>query len=286
MDASSPPFDKPLGLFLQGGGALGAWQAGVLEALSAARVDFDHVQGFSIGALNGSAVAFGRLPETLALWRELDGWALKFAPRLNPFALCSVDPLKAFLDGARDEDTAKSRLVKNYTVVSASVTDGVPVNARFTPGGRDGWDGPLVEHAVASCAIPVVFPPVDLDYRGRRVRLVDGGVPVAAPLDFSPLAASAAVLVVEMVRADEVGTFRWTPWRMIDQKARDVSRRLVDEAVKPLIAAGKPVYRLCPSRALKPMMLDFRARGLSQMLAQGAADGRAFLASPASFLAR
>lgn len=287
MTGSSPVFNRPLGVFLQGGGALGAWQAGVLDVLTKRGVVFDRVMGFSIGSLNGSAVAFGRLDEALARWRVLDWDAIRPAPRLYPFSLCSTEPLRAFLDHAADEEGAKSRLVSELTIVAACPSEGAPVNATFAPGGRT-WDGPLVEHAAASCAIPLVFPPVDLSYRGRDVRLVDGGVPMPRPLDFAPLAGCADVLVVEMVRADELGNSFWTPWRSLEQRCRVASRRLVDEGLQPLLNSDRPprVFRLAPSTRLEPMMLDFRKAGLLKMLAQGSRDAEAFLASAAPFQVR
>jgi NTE family protein len=276
-------FSRPLGVFLQGGGALGAWQAGALEVLDAAGFRFDAIMGYSIGALNGAALAFGRLDEGLAHWRRLDGGALRLRPRLKPFGLFSPEPLRSFLDHARDDESAKASLKAEFTVVTAFSAESTPVNARFTPGGKDGWDAPLVEHATASCAIPVVYPPVEIRYRGRLMRLVDGGVPMRRPLDFSPLAGCADVLVLEMVRADEMGRRALAPWRAIDQSAREAGRRLVDGGVSGLfLSAARPprVFRLAPSRRLAPMMLDFRAPGLAAMLAQGADDARAFLAAP------
>ncbi len=270
---------RPLGIFLQGGGALGAWQAAVLEVLSSAGLQFDAIMGFSIGAINGSALAFERLPEALARWRALNGGALRLRPRLSPLSLCSIAPLRAFLEAARDDEAAKAALRRDLTIVTACLAERAPINARFTPGGRGGWDGPLLEHAAASCAIPLVFPPVDLSYRGRRLRLIDGGVPMRAPLDFAPLAGCADILVVEMVRADEVGRREWTPWRSIDQRCREAGRGLVDEGLEPLLRASRPprVHRLAPSRRLEPMMLDFRAAGLARMLAQGTEDAKSFL---------
>jgi NTE family protein len=50
-------------LVLQGGGALGAYQAGVYEALAEAGVHPDWVAGVSIGAINGALIA-GNPPET------------------------------------------------------------------------------------------------------------------------------------------------------------------------------------------------------------------------------
>jgi len=268
------------GLFLQGGGALGAWQAAALEALVLAGQRFDVIMGFSIGAVNGSALAFDRLPEAMARWRALSAGALRLSPRLSPLSLCSIDPLRAFFEPARDEAAAKVALRCDFTVITACRAENAPINARFTPHARDGWDGPLIEHAVASCAIPLVFPPVDLSYRGRAVRLIDGGVPMGAPLDLAPLARCAEILVVEMVRAEDLGTRWWTPWRDIDQRCREASRSLVDEGLAPLLRSANPprVRRLAPSRRLEPMMLDFRKAGLAKMLAQGAADAHAFLA--------
>ncbi len=270
------------GLFLQGGGAHGAWQAGALEALVAGGLRFDAIMGFSIGAVNGSALAFDRLPEAMARWRALSGEALRLRPRFGPaLSLCSIDPLRDFFAPARDEDAAKASLKCDFTVVTACLAENAPINARFTPLARDGWDGPLLDHAVASCAIPLVFPPVDVTYRGRALRLVDGGVPVRAPLDFSPLAGCEEIVVVEMVRAEDIGRRFWTPWQDLDQRCREAARSLVDGGLAPLLKSASPprVRRLAPSARLEPMMLDFRKKGLAKMLAQGSVDATRFLAS-------
>lgn len=281
----SEAFRRPLGIFLQGGGALGAWQAGALEVLEAAGLRFDAVMGYSIGVVNGTALAFGRLGEALEHWRRLDAGVMRPSPRLSPLCLFSPQPLRSFFDRVSDEPRVREELKAELTVVSACAAEGEPVLARFTPGGRDGWDAPLVEHAAASCAIPLVFPPIDLHYRGRLVRLIDGGVPMPRPIDFSPLARCADVVVLEMVRADELGRRAWTPWRALDQGGREAGRWLVDEGVTGLLHRDNPprVFRLHPSRRLEPMMLDFRRAGVARMLAQGAEDARAFLAGPAKW---
>jgi NTE family protein len=55
------PFEC-LALLLQGGGALGAYQAGVYEALAEADLHPDWIAGISIGAINGALIA-GNAPE-------------------------------------------------------------------------------------------------------------------------------------------------------------------------------------------------------------------------------
>ncbi len=56
------PLPDCVALVLQGGGALGSFQAGVIEALAASEVEIDWVAGISIGAVNAAIVA-GNPPE-------------------------------------------------------------------------------------------------------------------------------------------------------------------------------------------------------------------------------
>ncbi|MFN0022273.1 MAG: DUF3734 domain-containing protein [Parvularculaceae bacterium] len=50
-------FDKKISLVLQGGGALGSYQAGVYEALAEAHYEPDWIAGISIGAINAAIIA-------------------------------------------------------------------------------------------------------------------------------------------------------------------------------------------------------------------------------------
>ena len=62
MQPRRTPFEC-IALLLQGGGALGAYQAGVYEALSEANLPPDWVAGISIGAIN-AALIVGNPPES------------------------------------------------------------------------------------------------------------------------------------------------------------------------------------------------------------------------------
>src|ERR1700748_1410223 len=53
---------QQIALVLQGGGALGAYQAGVYQALAEAGIEPDWVAGISIGAINSALIA-GNPPE-------------------------------------------------------------------------------------------------------------------------------------------------------------------------------------------------------------------------------
>jgi len=54
--ANRPPFEC-IALLLQGGGALGSYQAGVYEALAEAELHPDWIAGISIGAINSAIIA-------------------------------------------------------------------------------------------------------------------------------------------------------------------------------------------------------------------------------------
>ena len=68
------PFEC-IALVLQGGGALGAYQAGVYEALAEAGIHPDWVAGVSIGAINSAIIAGNepaqRVAKLRAFWREI-----------------------------------------------------------------------------------------------------------------------------------------------------------------------------------------------------------------------
>ena len=57
-------------LVLQGGGALGAYQAGVYEAMHEAGIEPDWVIGTSIGAINAALIAGSRPDDRVAKLRK------------------------------------------------------------------------------------------------------------------------------------------------------------------------------------------------------------------------
>lgn len=77
------PFER-IALLLQGGGALGSYQAGVYQALAEAHVHPDWISGISIGAVNAALIA-GNAPENRTA-RLRDFWETITAPPLGPFS--------------------------------------------------------------------------------------------------------------------------------------------------------------------------------------------------------
>jgi NTE family protein len=69
MAVDRPPFER-IALILQGGGALGAYQAGVYQALAEANLHPDWVAGISIGAVNSALIAANPPPRRVDRLRE------------------------------------------------------------------------------------------------------------------------------------------------------------------------------------------------------------------------
>src|SRR5215471_11439614 len=115
--ANRPPFEC-IALLLQGGGALGSYQAGVYEALAEAELHPDWIAGISIGAINAAIIA-GNPPE-------------KRVERLREFwETVSRPPLGLpFLEGFDIRNEYTHRLVNQHQSL-LTVFAGVP--GFFTP---------------------------------------------------------------------------------------------------------------------------------------------------------
>jgi NTE family protein len=115
--AERPPFER-IALLLQGGGALGSYQAGVYQALAEANLHPDWVAGISIGALNSALIAGSPPQKRVERLREF--WEAITAP---PFG---VPDAQWF---APRGDLAHSLVNEAYSL--AALLGGVP--CFFTP---------------------------------------------------------------------------------------------------------------------------------------------------------
>lgn len=84
ITAERPPFER-IALILQGGGALGAYQAGVYQALAEANLHPDWVAGISIGSINSALIAGNPPQKRVEKLREF--WETVSTPPLGPFAV-------------------------------------------------------------------------------------------------------------------------------------------------------------------------------------------------------
>jgi NTE family protein len=269
-----PAFDKrELGqivLVLQGGGALGAYQAGVFQALHEAGVEPDWVIGTSIGAINAGIIAGNRpgqrLPRLREFWTrmrhnpvtqlvsEIPGWgamaasAMTMASGVQGFfwpnhwaslglpltpetaGYYTTAPLAATLGELIDSDVL-SACATRLTVGAANVRT---AEMRYF----DSRDGPLsLRHILASGALPPAFPAVRID--GELYW--DGGIlsntPVEAVFDDNPRR-SGLVFTVNI----------WNPSGPEPADMASVLRRQKDlqyaSRAKAQVARQKQIHRL------------------------------------------
>ncbi|HWZ08289.1 MAG TPA: patatin-like phospholipase family protein [Bradyrhizobium sp.] len=83
-------YDKKVGLVLQGGGALGSYQAGVYEALASSEYTPDWVAGISIGAINAAIIAGNapkdRVHRLRSFWEEITAPTMLWPHATGAFA--------------------------------------------------------------------------------------------------------------------------------------------------------------------------------------------------------
>ena len=98
MPVERPPFET-IALVLQGGGALGAYQAGVMEGLATAGIEPDWVAGISIGAINSAIIAGNEPRDRIAKLRDF--WTTVSQPAVWPDALSFMDAVVEPVDDWR-----------------------------------------------------------------------------------------------------------------------------------------------------------------------------------------
>ncbi len=156
----SRPFH--IGLALSGGGAKGFAHVGALKALEELGIRPDIVSGTSAGAVVSVLYADGYSPdEILDLFSELSFKDLAeiVLPRASFF---KIERFRQFMT-----DSLRTRRLEELALPAAVTA------TNLDKGGVVTWrSGDIVERVVASCSIPIVFPPVLID--GEHY--VDGGV--------------------------------------------------------------------------------------------------------------
>jgi len=193
-------------LCLQGGGALTAYQAGVIRALQEAELLPTLVVGVSTGALNGAVLAGHKRNDPdgalTAFWHELGRPRIPFMPDLgaalgaygNPAmylprgnwldlgrwnALYDTSPLARTLDKHVDFQRLTDPELRPRLLLTATNLD---------TGAGEVFDSAVqtltVEHVLAASALPPTFPPVQAaDADGVPHQYWDGSLAGPPPLE-------------------------------------------------------------------------------------------------------
>jgi NTE family protein len=173
---AAPTFDRLRTVVVLGGGGMkGVAHIGAWKALEEAGVVPDLVVGTSIGSVVAACLAGGMG------WREL----AELARRLRKEDIVLINKKALWFGGVREPAVFDGDHYRRWLEGMLPIRDfaeariPVRINAVSLVTGREVWFGtglredvPLVDAVYASCALPIYFPPaqVEADY------LVDGGV--------------------------------------------------------------------------------------------------------------
>jgi NTE family protein len=206
---------------LGGGGLLGAHEVGMLRALAEAGVKPDLVVGTSIGALNGVLVAADPAGAADRLSRMWQGEELRLAfsekfwgraVRLvrSGTHLHSFESLRHLLAAALPgPDFADLKLP--FQCVAASIEG---ASARWFSA------GPVVPAVMASCAVPGLLPPVEID----GAHYFDGGLVDSIPVGRAVMLGASTVYVLQVGRIESPLAVPTKPWQ-VGLVAFEIARR-------------------------------------------------------------
>jgi NTE family protein len=206
---------------LGGGGILGAHEVGMLRALAEAGIKPDLVVGTSVGAINGAFVAADPVGAAALLGQMWQGDALRQAFSENLWAraarlarsgthLHSIEPLRQLLASSLPvADFADLGLP--FHCVAASIEH---ATARWFS------SGPIVPAVLASCAVPGLLPPVEVD--GEHY--FDGGLVHSIPVGRAVALGARTVYILQVGRIESELTVPRRPWE-VGLVAFEIARR-------------------------------------------------------------
>jgi NTE family protein len=252
--------DRPppeVAFVLGGGGVLGASEVGMLQALLEGGVVPDLVVGTSVGAINGAVLADAPSGDTVSrladLWLGLSGDTVFGGASLSRLrgvartALHSGDSLRELLAGhlsaARFEDLAVP-----FECCAASIQRAA-----------EHWfaSGPLVDAVLASCAVPGLFPAVEID--GEHY--LDGGLVNSVPVGRAVELGARTVYVLHVGRLERPLEPPRRPWD-VATVAFEIARR--HRFARDMAAVPPDVQvHLLPSGAPDAPWANLRYRSVS-----------------------
>ncbi len=217
-----------LAAVLGGGAALGALEAGVIETLARHGIVPDLLVGTSIGAINAAFWAFNPEPEA---GRLLELWLSAGRSTMFPDHAISMLGRVARSSDHLTSQNGVARVVRAAGLDEVAIEESrIPL--AVTAADPDHGDrvilrrGPLLPALLASTAIPVLFPAVEIG--GRR--LMDGGAVANCDVEAAVEAGMTDVLVVDVM--GEGPAAGESIWDVGDRVVRIVLRRQTDLVVQ------------------------------------------------------
>jgi NTE family protein len=246
MPSTPQPPGGSTAFVLGGGGLLGAAEVGMLQALFEHGIRPDLIVGTSVGAINGALVAADPSSRSVdrlrGVWEELAsagifagsllarvGSLLRTGTHLHP-----REPLRDLLTAHLPVRTF-AELAVPFHCVAASIERAA-----------EHWfsEGPLIDAVLASCAVPGLLPPAEID--GEHY--LDGGLVYSIPVGRAVALGADTIYVLHVGRIDRPLRPPARPWE-VALVAFEIARRhrfaadlaaLPPEVTLHVLPAGEP----------------------------------------------
>jgi NTE family protein len=250
---------------LGGGGVLGAAEVGMLQALVERGIAPDVVVGTSVGAINGALLAADPTPAGVqrlrGLWEELTaqgvfggsllsrmGTLVRTRTHLHP-----REPLRDLLATHLPVPTFAGLQVP-FQCVAASIERAA--EHWFT-------EGALVDAVLASCAVPGLLPPAEID--GEH--FLDGGLVHSIPVGRAVSLGAGTIYVLHVGRIDRPLRPPTRPWE-VAQVTFEIARRHRFAADLAALPPGVAVHVLPAGDPAPPGAANLRYRDVSAVPAR------------------
>jgi NTE family protein len=209
-DPSSASESGSTAFVLGGGGLRGAVEVGMAKALAETSIRPDMVFGTSIGAVNGAVLCSGDFEEMVE--RLEVGW----------HGLASTGVLRESLTGRLSNMLRHRTHLHSNDGLRDLLLEWLPhrrfdelvvpfeCSAACIETSSEAWfdDGPLIEPVLASCAVPTLLPPVEVD----GLHYIDGGVVNSIPLSRAIERGATTIYVMHVGNIDTPLKLPKQPW--------------------------------------------------------------------------
>lgn len=283
------------GLFLCGGGALGAWQSGYLACLVKKNFVFEKIAGFSIGAINSAFYCFNMIERSDKLWSRISNDKIfKFSisysgpvvifPPERYFGIkkifVSIENILAGLSiysGKKIKNLISRYITSSlrfrndciFYCISHCVESSSPYVKIFTSENYNRET--FIKHIIASSSIPFIFPQVEEYHNGSKIHLVDGGVCGKKNLNLDFFLDCDEVYVISNV-CDDDKNFQ-SSFSLIDIFEKKVRRILLYQNImikRELARLKRPtMFFITPKRSLSGKVLNFDSRITLRLFQEG-----------------
>lgn len=164
--------EKPhkIGLALSGGGARGIAHIGVLQALKEYGIQIDAVSGTSAGSIVATLFAAGKEPKEILKFAANNTSLFKlYQFGIPKIGFTSLNYLKEKLAEYLTEDSFEHLQIPCHIAITNLQTGELELV----------HEGPLFDVVTASCSIPIVFKPIEIN----GYKYVDGGLLMNLPAE-------------------------------------------------------------------------------------------------------